>query len=175
MEAEIIRILKVIMNNKVGLEVVTQTKGGIKKIALCLGSTQLDKKNREAVLDLLTVACMEQYVPGGHQYVVSLPRANGGGASSQVIFTLHFSLDSRSHLRRSIYNGYLSLTTVVVLVLISFHRLVVDALNYFQHVNRERVRFLTLTENLKATPSVELKVRRYRSMRSIDPNSFFAD
>ena len=69
MEGEIIRALKVIMNNKVGLEIVTQTKGSMKKIALCLASNTIDRRVREMVLDLLTVCCMEQFVPGGHEYV----------------------------------------------------------------------------------------------------------
>lgn len=69
MEGEIIKALKVIMNNKMGLEIVTQTKGAMKKIALCLASNTIDRKIREMVLDLLTVCCMEAFVPGGHEYV----------------------------------------------------------------------------------------------------------
>ena len=64
MEGEIIRAIKVIMNNKVGLDIVINTKGSMKTIASCLASTTIDRKVREMVLELLTVVCL---VPGGHE------------------------------------------------------------------------------------------------------------
>jgi cytokinesis protein len=71
MENEIIRAIKVIMNNKVGLEMAIHTKGSMKTIASCLASTSIDRKSREMVLELLTVVCLvpatSPNTVGGHE------------------------------------------------------------------------------------------------------------
>eukprot|EP01133_Synstelium_polycarpum_P007796 gene7796-9145_t len=68
---ECVRAIAILMNSPLGLKAVTTMPIAAKRLAMVLNSShQFSLKSRAIVIELLTVMCMEKYVPGGYSMVL---------------------------------------------------------------------------------------------------------
>ncbi|EFA83204.1 actin binding protein [Heterostelium album PN500] len=67
---ECIRAIATFMNSTHGLKSVTSLPFAAKRLAMVLTSQQFTLKSRAIVIELLTVMCMEKWVPGGYSMVL---------------------------------------------------------------------------------------------------------
>ncbi|EGG16530.1 actin binding protein [Cavenderia fasciculata] len=67
---ECVRSIAIIMNSPLGLKAVTSEPVSAKRFAMVLVTPQFSLKARAIVIELLTVMCMEKWVPGGYSMVL---------------------------------------------------------------------------------------------------------